>query len=291
MTSVYEHTINPIMDNGTVDLEDEWETAVLNFKLPITEVSPATTASVSPIPSDNTEADEPIKQKKSIKNPYARYPYFMASVRNTVAKSLFPKAEHPLGNLKDILKKSSGLINFMAEVRNNYIKPLFYVLKSTAYFNPITKTRVPPKKSERVDPNLAHVALGDQIKVYKLFGFQGHVGIKKTDEDNMRTELLDYLKYILYDTNTYINFIQILLQQLIVEVDEDDIRRTYETIRQRSDYEQKSYGLPEKWFHGATWKKLRYIYGDSAMDKLGGGYGGIPDEVVKCIINSTAYNV
>ena len=183
MTTVIEPT-NPIMDSGSNDIEeDEWETAVLNFKptknlichadshsswsmtdkeinpsspkgadlslyrfkVPIAEVSPATTASVSPIPSD-TEADEPIKQKKGIRNPYAKYPYFIASVKNTVAKSLFPKAEHPLGNLKESLKTPYGLTNFIAEVRNQYIKPLFYVLKSTAYFNPITKTRVPIKR-------------------------------------------------------------------------------------------------------------------------------------------------
>uniref|UniRef100_A0A6C0JJW0 Uncharacterized protein n=1 Tax=viral metagenome TaxID=1070528 RepID=A0A6C0JJW0_9ZZZZ len=270
--------------------EDEWETAVLNFKLPITEVSPVTTASVSPIPSD-TEADEPIKQKKNIKNPYAKYPYFIASVKGTVAKALFPKAEHPLGSLKDSLKTPYGLTNFMSEVRNNYIKPLFYVLKSTAYFNPITKTRVPPKKSERVDPNLAFVALGDQVKVYKLFGFQGHVGSKKTDEDSKRAELLDYLKYILYDTNTFINFIQILLQHLFVEVDETDISRTCDIIRQQSEYEQKSYGLPEKWFHDAKWKKLTYVYGGSTIDNIGGGDGGFSLEMMQCMKKTAAFQV
>jgi hypothetical protein len=327
MTTVIEPT-NPIMDSGSNDIEeDEWETAVLNFKptknlichadshsswsmtdkeinpshkgadlslyrfkVPIAEVSPATTASVSPIPSD-TEADEPIKQKKGIRNPYAKYPYFIASVKNTVAKSLFPKAEHPLGNLKESLKTPYGLTNFISEVRNQYIKPLFYVLKSTAYFNPITKTRVPIKKGERIDPNLAFVALGDQVKVYKLFGFQGHVGSKKTDEDSKRAELLDYLKYILYDTNTFINFIQILLQHLFVEVEETDIRRTCETIRLRSDYEQKSYGLPEKWFHDAKWKKLTYVYGGSTIDNIGGGDGGFSLEMMQCIKKTAAFQV
>jgi hypothetical protein len=265
--------------------EDEWESAIQNFKIPSAEASPVT------VPLETKPAEAVVKPKKSFANPFQKYPYFLAGIEGTILKELFPTSEHPLGSLKQYLSTQEGLVDYALKIRNNYIMPLFYVLKSTTYYNPITKTRVPIKKGERIDPNLSYVNNEDQVKVYKLFGFQGHVGPKKTDEDVKRAELLEKLKNVLYNTHSLVLLVKLMLQRICVEVDDADIQKACDTIRQRSDYEQKSFRLPVKWYHNAQWKKLRYVYGDSAMDKIGGGDGAIPYEVAQCIFNSAAYHV
>jgi hypothetical protein len=207
----------------------------------------------------------------------------MAGVEGTVHKELFPKSQHPFADLKELLTTPEGIEQYIHTVRNSYIKPLFYVLKSTRFFNPMTKMRVPIKKGERVDPNLAYVSIEDQKKVYKLFGFQGHVGSKKVDEDAKRDELLEKLKGILYYTPTLVTFIHLLLQRGYIFIPEHEIRRMCEQLKQREDYDFKSFCLPAKWYHDASWMKLRYVYGGSTLDKIGGGDGGISNDMAKCV--------
>lgn len=261
------------------DVEELDLEASFSVPVPTPPVPPSVVASVK---ASATETRIPVK------NIYANYPYFLAGVEGTVQKDLFPRAEFPLGSLKQSLTTPEGLNNYVQCVRN-YIKPLFYVLKSTKFYNPVTKTRVSPKKTDRVDPNFQYVSLSDQLKVYKLFGFQGHIGSKKDDEDAKRDELLEKLKNALYNTNSLIVFIELLLIRLFVTVSQSEIRMACEKIKERSDYDQKTYHLSANWYHDASWQKLRYVYGASMLDNLGGGDGGIPRELVASIAKASTF--
>jgi hypothetical protein len=271
----------PVLDNWD-DADAEWDVAIQQLLQPVKiEIKPET-------PTISTPFVEP--QPKHYNNPYTIYPYFMAGVEGTVLKELFPMAEFPIASLKHSLGDSDGLINYVASVRL-YINSLFYILKSTKYYNPSTKTRVPPKtKNERIDPNFAYVSLEDQLRVYRLFGFQGHIGQKKADEDNKRDELLGKLKSLLYDKQTLTIFVILLLKRInITTISETEIRSVYDYLRSRPDYENKSFRLSSKWFHDASWQKLRYVYGGSSLDRIGGGDGAITGEMAACIYKQTTF--
>ena len=277
--------LSMIPDNWDDNEDLEWESSVASFSVPaLAPPAPIEkpTISIPVIPSLSTET------KLKVKNIYTNYPYFLAGVEGTVQKDLFPRSEFPLKNIKQSLTTPAGLNNYAHSVRN-YINSLFYVLKSTKYYNPVTKMRVPPKKTDRIDPNFQYVSLNDQLKVYRLFGFQGHLGSKKDDEDIKRDELLEKLKNILYNTNTLIVFIELLLIRLFVTVSQDDIRMACEGIKARSDYDQKSYHLSANWFHDASWQKLRYVYGANILDNLGEGDGAIPRELVSSILKASTF--
>jgi hypothetical protein len=170
------------------------------------------------------------------------------------------------------------------------MKPLFYVLKSTKYFNPISKMRVPVNKKERVDPTMyTHVSLEDQQKVYRMFGFQGHVGPKKSNEDGYRDELLCKIKAILYEPATLTTLILHLMQRSCIEVDVVEVRRICEGLRLRSDYDVRAYGLPEKWFHDATWIKLRYVCGEGQWANFGGGDGQLDRTITDMAATESKY--
>lgn len=269
--------------------EDDWESC----EIPVLSVPPISVPAptLAPIatPKDVSTLPTPTETKLQIKNIYNMYPYFLASVQGTIPKDLFPRADFPLGNLKQSLTTQTGINNYVHAVRN-HIKSMFYVLKSTKFYNPVAKTRVPPKKREPVDPNFQHVALKDQLKIYKLFGFQGHIGSKKGDEDSQRDELLEKLKNILYYTNSLIVFIELLFMRIEISVDQSDIRRACEQLKIQSDYEQKSYGLSANWFHDPSWQKLYYVYGKGALDNLCGGDGGIPNELQHLIMKADSYH-
>lgn len=265
--------------------EDDWESCeipVLNLPTPTPAPVPTPTTEVPTVPA------VPVETRIPVKNIYGMYPYFLASVEGTVQKELFPRAEFPLGNLKQSLTTQTGLNNYVDVVRS-HIKSMFYVLKSTKFYNPVTKSRIPPKKKEYVDPNFQHVALNDQLKLYKLFGFQGHIGSKKDDEDAKREELLEKLKFILYDTNTLIVFVELLLQRIYVTVNQSDIRRACDLVKTRSDYDKKSYGLSQYWYHNASWQKLRYVYGGGSLDMISGGDGAIPLEMQSSILKTATF--
>jgi len=284
--------LNMVPESWDDNEELEWETSVaaFSFSTPIAPPAPpAPPAAATAAPLAATAPPVKSEAKIQIKNTYTNYPYFLAGVEGSVQRDLFPRTELPLSQLKQSLTTQQGVFNFVQSVRN-YIKPLFYVLKSTKYYNPITKTRIPPKtKSEPIDPNFQYISLEDQLKVYRLFGFQGHVGDKKNDEDNKRDELLEKLKNILYNTNTLIVFIELLLIRICVTVEQSDIRLAYEQLRKMSDYEQKSYRLSANWFHDASWKKLRYVYGANRCDNITGGDGGISREMESCILKAATY--
>ena len=230
------------------------------------------------------------EQVIKIKNEYAKYPYFMAGLEGTLLKELFPRAEYPVVDLKKSLETSAGLLKYVNSVRN-YVKALFYVLKSTKYYTPVTKARVAPKsKKERIDPDLAYVSIEDQMRVYKLFGFQGHVGSKKDNEDYKRDELLGLLKGIIYNVPVLTHFVMLLLQRIYVtSLNQSDIRRTCEQIKSCVDYEYKLYSLSAYWYHNTSWKKLWYVYGENTLDMICGGDGAITSEMASCVMKSASY--
>ena len=268
---------------------DNWEdNDTMDFVLPALQ---------SKQPSQVSTAIEPVIQapvkKPSFKNCYEMYPYFLAGIEGTVKNELFPRTECYVRDVKKFTETPSGLLLYARHVRN-YIKSMFYVLKSTRYFNPISKVRVPPKKKgEYIDPNLQYVNLEDQLKVYRLFGFQGHIGPKRDDEDAKRDELLDKLKDILYNKNVLTYLIQLLFYRVDRNefVSGDRILSACEQLPTTNDYNYKSYSLSDQWYHGTNWKKLRYVYGGSHLDKIGGGDGAITYEMEMSMHKSSAYCV
>jgi hypothetical protein len=249
----------PVLENWE-DEDENWDIAIKSLSQSIdSSLSPPSSVSV-PLPIQS--------KKREYKNYYSIYPYFLAGLEGTVLKEMFPSSEFPLGNLKEAIKIPNGLLQYIITVRS-YVKSVFYVLKSTKHYNPVTKSHVPPKKTDRIDPMLmSSVKSEDQLKVYHLFGFQGHIGSKKGDEDIKRDELLGKLKNIMYDTTTLTILVVLLMQRLFIDIDESDIRNACIELKRRSDYENKSYNLPSRWYHDATWKKLRYVYGESFFDNL-----------------------
>jgi len=256
-----------------MDLVDDWEMATEESLIVILQPKSAVEMIVPEIvvaPMAKPAATKPVKRQA---NPYNKYPYFMAGVQGTLLKQLFPLAKFPEGELKKRVETepTKTLTDIVMAVRNDYIMPLFQVAKSTRYFNPVTKTRVPAGKKERVDPNLAYVSLDDQLRFYRLFGFQGHLGTKKMDEDAKRDELLELLKQVLYHPPALVYIIQILLGRMSIEVHESDLNQI---CRQICEDKRKSYGLPAKWHHDSSWKKLHYVYGEGSLANMGGGGDG-----------------
>ena len=275
----------PILDNW--EDNENWD-----FVLPALQptLSPQVPTTISePIPV----ISEPIKQSTFIKNCYEMYPYFLAGIEGTIKNELFPRAQFPIRDLKKFIETQTGLLHYVRQARN-YIKSMFYVLKSTKYFNPVSKTRVPPKKKgEYIDPNFQFVNISDQLKVYKLFGFQGHIGPKRADDDAKRDELLDKLKEILYNKNVLTHLVQLLLYRMDhSHLDSKDrILNTCEQLTTTNDYNYKSYSLSDQWYHGANWKKLRYVYGEGHLDQIGGGDGAITREMEISIYKACSYRV
>jgi len=261
---------------GDIIVSDDWE----SFDMDSAVFSVAKQPSEKVIVASAPVAPDVVTSKKvseALRNAYVKYPYFIASIQGTVLRTMFPKADKPGGELKKMLESGSvsGLTEFVVTLRNGVIMPMFYVLKSTKFFNPISKIRSNPKKSkERFDPMLLNsVSLEDQVKMYRLFGFQGHVGPKKDDEDVKRDELLFKLKNILYDADVLCHLVQMLFGRLEISIDTDVIKRVCVSLRGRSDYETKAYGLPSRWYHDSTWAKLRYVYGEGSWANFGGGEG------------------
>jgi len=279
--------IMPVLDNWDDEIED-WDSSVSqHFATALAK----DTAS-APIAKTERKVDMAVKKVRSLGNPYKKYPYFLAGLEGTIARTLFPRSGSPKADLKQHLTihSSGNTDNYVAIIRNSYIRPMFYVLKSTKYYNPITKTRVPPKtRTERVDPNNGFVTVADQKRVYNLFGFQGHVGPKKIDEDAKRDELLEKLKEILYQTPTLVNLVQNLLSRIDVNIDESDIRGACERLKTSSEYNNKSYQLPERWYHDATWEKLRYVYGEGVFANIGGGDGAISRDMASGIAREWSF--
>ena len=248
----------------------------------------------TPVVSEPTHViQNPVKKSTYIKNCYEMYPYFLAGIEGTIRNELFQRTEYPIRDLKKLVETSIGLLHYVRNVRN-YINSMFYVLKSTKYFNPVSKTRVPPKKKgEYVDSNFQFINIQDQLKVYRLFGFQGHIGSKRDDEDVKRDELLDKLKEILYNKNVLTYLVQLLFNRIDKNefVSRDRILNSVEQLTTTNDYNYKSYSISEQWYHGTNWQKLRYVYGGSHLDKIGGGDGAITYEMEISIRKTSAYCV
>jgi len=270
--------------------EDDWESTVETF---VESLKPPTQPvnEVKTLPMVTAAA--PTKTFSQRKNPYAKYPYFMAGLQGTLLKQLYPRSALPIGDLKrDLASGKLSLQDVVMAVRNDYIMPLYNVTKSTKYFNPVSKMRVPiTNKKERFDPKLlTHVSLEDQLKVYRLFGFQGHQGNKKSDEDSNRDELLAHLRDILYNSDELAYLMAILLNcRMYVDVDDADLKRVCSDLRKHERYNEKSFTLPAKWFHDATWKKLRYVHGESKFDNLGGGDGQLSSGLMSLMATADSY--
>jgi hypothetical protein len=256
--------------------EDDWESSVDSFVNSLKPPSP---------PSPQVRKEEVVPQAPAIqstkittfgKDYYEKYPYFKAGLHGTLLRQLYPDATKPLGELKrDLASGKITLSDIVMAVRNDYIMPLYNVAKSTKYFNPVARKFVPQDdKRERVDPKLrTHVSLDDQLRFYRLFGFQGHQERKlKGDEDAIRTELLGHLRDILYKPEYLEALIRILLcGRMYIEVDSEALKKACVDIQLHESFDKKSYTLPTKWFHDPTWKKLRYVYGKGIFANLGCG--------------------
>ena len=270
--------------------EDDWESTVETFveslKAPAPQVN-----EVKTLPKVTTAP--PTKTFSQRKNPYAKYPYFMAGLQGTLLKQLYPRSALPIGDLKrDLASGKLSLQDVVIAVRNDYIMPLYNVTKSTKYFNPVSKMRVPiTNKKERFDPKLlTHVSLEDQLKVYRLFGFQGHQGKKKSDDDSNRDELLAHLRDILYNADELAYVMALLLNyRMYVDVDEAVLKRVCSDLHTHERYNEKSFTLPAKWFHDATWKKLNYVHGESKLDNFGGGDGQMDRDLAAMMVKADSY--
>ena len=250
----------------------------------------STSSSSSPVTvAELIQAD--VKMVQKYRGMYDKYPYFMAGAEGTVMKGMFPRAEFPLAEFKKALE-SNGLLTYVNTLRN-YIKSLFYVIKSTKYFNPVAKTRVAPKsKHERIDITLVqNVTIEDQIKAFKLFGFQGHVGgAKKDDEDSKREELLETLKSILYNTQTLSIFVHLMLERMSISFSYHDIQGACQQLKTwATDYDCKSYNLPSSWYHDSKWAKLRYVYGASRFDNMTVTDGQLNSDIMCSMLKAQSY--
>ena len=273
------------------DDEVELELSIITVPPPSSPPPPlSTSSSSSPVTvAELIQID--VKMVQKYRGVYDKYPYFMAGAEGTVMRSMFPRAEFPLAELKKTLE-SNGLLTYANTLRN-YIKSLFYVIKSTKYFNPVAKTRVAPKsKNERIDITLVqNVTIEDQIKAFKLFGFQGHVGgAKKDDEDSKREELLDTLKNILYNTQTLSIFVHLMLERICISFSYHDIQGACQQLKNwAADYDAKSYNLPSSWYHDSKWAKLRYVYGASRFDNMTMTDGQLNTDIMCSMLKAQSY--
>ena len=205
-----------------------------------------------------------------VRNRYGNYPYFVLSLKTTVLRTMYPKSLFPLGDLQRDLAslRDKTLLEYVLCIRNVYLSSIYNVLKSTYFYNPITRTRVPRKKNERADTGFSWVSLEDQRRVYQLFGFSGS---NITVDDVFRLEILDMLKNLLYQQNILVDLVMYLFDSQNIPLDLGDVQRICQTLPQRADYAYKSYKLPEKWFYNSSWKKLSNA---SCLHIIGGGEGG-----------------
>jgi hypothetical protein len=178
-------------------------------------------------------------------------------------------------NLKTNVK--SQLFDYVLCVRNGYIMPLYYVMRSTRFFNPISKTRIHRKKNEYIDPDFKWVSLEDQRKVYQLFGFGGTTHSQMFD-DSLRNELQDILKDILFQpTSTALkNLVLHLLRRMDIDITQhiETVERICLGLSQRPEFSHKSYKLPEKWYYNTTWKKVQQ-YNEPIIIGGEGGRGAV----------------
>lgn len=265
------------MSNLKVDVDvDDWESndwesndvdlSEISSKLQKAKEEEETlTKKVAPKKVEEPEP-EPVKAPRRNESAklYNMYPYFLASVSNSTLNYL----DTNIADLKNNFGTSITNEDIVYAIRTGYIVPLFYVLKSTKYYNPISKTRVPVAKNERVNRELYGVSESDQKKVYQLFGFSGKLP-KKTTEDNQRDELLTKLKNIMYNENTLCDFVELIFKMWNIEFDEREIRSAIENIKSRKDYSYAQYILPRSWYYNSAWTPLKYVYGQSAFDNMG----------------------
>jgi len=222
------------------------------------------------------ESGEPLV----VRNPYEKYVYLVPSMKTTVLKAMYPQASHPLGELQRDLKSdrtlNRTLLDYILCVRNAYLSPVYSVLKSTHFYNPITRTRVPRKKNEPIDPGFSWVSLEDQRKVYQLFGFSGN---KPALDDNLRGELLEAIKNLLYQPPVLAKLVMYLLYAQDIDIDMSAVLSVCKTLPDRSDFAYKSYKLPEKWFYNPSWKKVAVGYNVLVMQE--GGRGAAEDAMLE----------
>jgi len=204
-----------------------------------------------------------------VRNRYGNYPYFVPSLKTTVVKTMYPNSLCPLGDLQCDFASSleKTLLEYVLCIRNVYLSSTYNVLKSTHFYNPISRTRVPRKKNERADPGFSWVSLKDQRCVYQLFGFSG----SNSMDDGFRLEILEVLKKLLYEQNLLVDLVMYLLDSQNIDLGVGDVERICQTLPQRADYAYKSYTLPAKWFYNSSWKKLSNV---SHFDSICGGEGG-----------------
>ena len=97
-----------------------------------------------------------------------RYENLVKSMKMTVLKRMYPRCEHPLGELKKEI--SRNLYNLILCIRNEYVLPTYYILRSTRFFNPIARKIIKRSKKEYIDPNNKWIKIEDQEKIYELLG-------------------------------------------------------------------------------------------------------------------------
>ena len=68
-----------------------------------------------------------------------------------------------------------------------------------------------------------------------------------------------------------------------------EIRSACDKLHNLPDYDYKSYRLSSNWYHDPLWKKLRYVYGESVLDSVGGGDGGITHDMALCVTKASSY--
>ena len=249
---------------------DSWEDEVVEVSVavPETKVPSRSSSKVVPVVVESGES-------LVMRNPYEQYVYMVPSLKITVLKTMYPQSSHPLGELQRDLKSDGTLgrtlLEYVLCVRNAYLLPVYSVLKSTHFYNPVTRTRVPRKKNQPMDPGFSRVSVEDQRKVYQLFGFSGSQSLM---DDNLRVELLEVLKNLLYQPLVLAKLVVYLLQSQEVDIDMSAVSLVCKTLPDRADFGYKSYKLHEKWFHHPSWKKV--VAGCSVLisSEIIGGRGG-----------------
>lgn len=259
------NTTTPQQQQSTTTMEDSWDNVVVvtplaklqdwnldswDVEIPETETESTThTEPTAPAPTETTP--------EIVRNPCDKYPLLLASMETTVLKTMYPNSAQPLQTLKTNIHNQ--LVEYILCVRNVYVMPLYYVLRSTRFFNPISKTRIHRKKNEYIDPDFKWVSLEDQRKVYQLIGLTG-TNHSQIFDDNLRNELQEVLKEILFQpTGIAIKqLIVSLMYRMHINVDASllqEIEQICQGLSKRPEFSHKSYKLPEKWYYNISWKK------------------------------------
>lgn len=244
----------------------QWNLEHWDDEVPETSTNSPITVEEVNVPEEKTVIVSVSVPSVTYKN---RYEYLIPSIKTTVLKTMFPGSAHPVRDLKETMSKGR-LEEYILCVRNEYLLPVYYVLRSTRFFQPIAKKMVTRSKKEYVDPNFKWVSLEDQRKVYKLFGFSG---TSQSNDDMLRDEIQEHLKAVLFEPTQLRAIISYLMRCMEITVDEGDIQE----ICQKLEKGHKAYKLPEKWFHDSTWKPVKY--GPIIMGDCGGR--GFVDEFIK----------